>query len=300
MSPIRDSDRSADTEPLPVGSGGDTLPDAGRRAGSDAAPGTSRAALDSGHDDVDDGYADDSPGTGRRVPNWRPGPGHPERTVPRSLVAVLVIAVIALILAASVNMFTGAIDRLNPFHNGIVQEQTIDRSGPAVLKSIRDVGEFHAASGYYELVVDVEKDVKPVPSFLAGERTLFVAAGDVDVVVDFRKLKDDAVKVNADRTQAILTLPRPTLAEPVVNTDRSYVYQHDRGLVDRLRDAFGKNPGQEQQLYALAKQKLAAAAQGSGELTTRGEATTRAMLTGLLRSLGFTDVQIRFEGDPGL
>jgi len=24
------------------------------------------------------------------------------------------------------------------------------------------------------------------------------------------------------------------------------------------------------------------------------------MLTGLLRSLGFTDVQIRFEGDPGL
>jgi hypothetical protein len=294
MSPIRDSDRAADTEPLPVGSG-ETLPDAGRRTSRDAASDTSRD--DDTHDDAHDG---DAPGSGRRVPNWRPGPGRPERTVPRVAVVVLVLAFVALILAASMNLFTGAIDRLNPFRNGVVQEQTIDRSGPAVLKSISDLGEFHAASGYYELVVDVEKDVKPVPSFLAGERTLFVAAGDVDVVVDFRKLKDDAVKINADRTQAILTLPRPTLAEPVVNTDRSYVYQHERGLVDRLRDAFGSNPGQEQQLYALAKQKLAAAAQGSGELTTRGEATTRAMLVGLLRSLGFTDVQVRFEGDPGL
>lgn len=299
MSPIRDSDRSADTEPLPVG-GGDTVPDAGRRR-RDAVPDTTNDATgrtDAGRTDAE--ADEDDPGTGRRVPNWRPGPGRPERTVPRSAVVVLVLAFVALILAASLNMFTSAVDRLNPFRNGVVQEQTIDRSGPAVLKSISDIGEFHAAGGYYELVVDVEKDVRPVPSFLAGERTLFVAAGDVDVVVDFRKLKDDAVKVNAERTQAILTLPRPTLAEPVVNTDRSYVYQHDRGLVDRLRDAFGDNPGQEQQLYALAKQKLAAAAQGSDELTKRGEATTRAMLVGLLHSLGFTDVQVRFEGDPGL
>lgn len=40
---------------------------------------------------------------------------------------------------------------------------SVDRSGPAVLKSIQDLGQFEAASGYYELVVDVEKDVKPVP-----------------------------------------------------------------------------------------------------------------------------------------
>jgi hypothetical protein len=288
MSPIRDPNRSADTEPLPVGNG-DTVPVSGRATGRDDA------------DDTDDTFGqDDEPPTGRRVPHRRAGPGRPERTVPRSAVAVIVIALVVLILAASVNVFTGAIDRLNPFHNGIVQEQTIDRSGPAVLKSVSDLGEFRAASGYYELVVDVEKDVKPVPSFLAGERTLFVAAGNVDVVVDFRQLKDDAVKVNADRTQAILTLPRPTLSEPVLNTDRSYVYQHDRGLANRIRDAFGSDPGQEQELYALSKQKLTAAAQGSDELTKRGEATTRAMLVGLLRSLGFTDVQVRFEGDPGL
>jgi hypothetical protein len=265
MSPIRDPDRSADTQPLPSGDG-DTPAD------------------------------DDEPHAGRRIPVWGPDPARPERTVPRGAMVLLVLALVALILAASVNVFTGAIDRLNPFRDGIVQEETVDRSGPAVLRSISDLGEFHAASGYYELVVDVEKDVRPVPSFLAGERTLFVAAGDVDVVVDFRDLKDDAVRVNADRTQAILTLPRPELAEPVINTDRSYVYQRDRGLVDRVRDAFGSNPGQEQELYALSKRKLAEAAARSAELTQRGETTTRTMLVGLLRSLGFTDVQVRFEG----
>ena len=285
MTPIRDPkgptgtdtglDRTQVTQPLPVGSG-----DA-----DDA-------------DDVD--RQDDDAQPRSRVPNWRPGPGRPERTVPRSAVVLLVLALVVLILAASVNMFTGAVDRLNPFRNGIVQEQTVDRSGPAVLKSISDLGEFHAASGYYELVVDVEKDVKPAPSFLAGERTLFVAAGDVDAIVDFRNLKDGAVQVNADRTKATITLPRPVLGEPVVNTDRSYVYQHERGLVNRLQDAFGNNPGQERELYALARQKLAAAAAGSDELTTRGETTTRAMLVGLLRSLGFTDVEVRFTGDPGL
>jgi hypothetical protein len=265
MSPIRDPDRSADTQPLPSGDG-DTPAD------------------------------DDEPRAGRRIPVWGPDPARPERTVPRGAMVLLVLALVALILAASVNVFTGAIDRLNPFRDGIVQEETVDRSGPAVLRSISDLGEFHAASGYYELVVDVEKDVRPVPSFLAGERTLFVAAGDVDVVVDFRDLKDDAVRVNADRTQAILTLPRPELAEPEINTDRSYVYQRDRGLVDRVRDAFGSNPGQEQELYALSKRKLAEAAARSAELTQRGETTTRTMLVGLLRSLGFTDVQVRFEG----
>jgi hypothetical protein len=289
MSPIRGSKRQDDTEPLPVG------------GGTPPAVGTERYDDDAYDDRADDGpepVTEDRPA--RRVPNWRPGPGRPERTVPRGAVVLVVLALVVLILAASANLFTGAIDRLNPFRNGILQEETVDRSGPAVLRSISDLGEFRAASGYYELVVDVEKDVRPVPSFLAGERTLFVAAGTVDSVVDFRALKDGAVTVNADRTQATITLPRPTLSEPVLNTDRSYVYQSQRGLVDRLRDAVGSNPGQERELYGLAEQRLAAAAAGTDELTTRGEANTRSMLVGLLRSLGFTDVEVRFTGDPGL
>src|SRR5215216_4442548 len=57
-------------------------------------------------------------------------------------------------------------------------------SRPAVLQSIRDLSEYHAAGGHYEVVVDIQKDT-PLPSGLLGERTLFVGVGDVDSIVDF-------------------------------------------------------------------------------------------------------------------
>jgi hypothetical protein len=215
--------------------------------------------------------------------------------MPRSLIAALVVGVLVICSAIALNVTTGALERLNPFRNGVVQQRTIDRSGPVVLKAITDLGDFRAASGYYELVVDVEKDVKPVPSFLAGRRMLFIAAGTVEVGVDLRGLGKNAIQVNSDRTSATVTLPHPTLSQPNLDLQRSYVYSQQRGLINRLKDAVGSNTADQQQLYALATERLAAAARQSDELTTRGEANTRSMLEGLLRSLGFTDVTVQFS-----
>lgn len=135
----------------------------------------------------------------------------------RLLTLALVIAVLLVSGALALNLTTGALDRLNPF-KGMFGTTSVDRSGPAVLKSIQDLGQFEAASGYYELVVDVEKDVKPVPSFLAGQRTLFIAAGSVDIGVNLSNLGEGAVKVNGDRTHATIDLPAPTLSAPPSTT----------------------------------------------------------------------------------
>jgi hypothetical protein len=213
-------------------------------------------------------------------------------------VAAVVIGILVICCAVALNITTGALQNLNPFRNGVVQQRTVDRSGPAVLKAITDLGDFRAASGYYELVVDVEKDVKPVPSALAGRRTLFIAAGTVEVGVDLRGLGNGAVTVDRDRTSATITLPKPSLGEPHLNVERSYIYSQQRGLVDRLKDATGDGSDDQQELYALATQRLAEAARANDELTTRGETNTRSMLEGLLRSLGFTDVTINFTGSP--
>jgi hypothetical protein len=226
-------------------------------------------------------------------PSGPPSGGGP-RGWPRGLVAALVVAVLVISGAIALNVTTGALQNLNPFKNGVVQERTIDRSSPAVLKAINDLGEFQAANGYYELVVNLEKDVHPVPSFLAGEKVLFIAAGTVGVGVDLRGLADGAVKVNSERTTATITLPKPTLAQPVLDLKNTYIYNEQRGLFNRIKDAVSSKPGDQQQLYALATQKLTGAAQRSNELITRGETNTRAMLQGLLRSLGFTSVTIQF------
>jgi len=206
-------------------------------------------------------------------------------------------ALLVVVVGLGLTMIAGAVERLNPFRGGLIEQRTIDRSGPAVVKAISDMGEFRAASAYYELVVDIEKEVDPLPSFLAGERVLFVAAGTVEAGVNLRSLPPDAVTVNGDRTSATITLPRPTLSQPRIDVERSYVYSHQRGLLERLQGAAGDNPtADERQLYTLASQRLAEAARQTDELTARGEANTRAMLQGLLRSLGFTEVTVTFTG----
>jgi hypothetical protein len=181
---------------------------------------------------------------------------------------------------------------LNPFGT-----DTKDRSQPVLLKSLQDLSDYHAATANMQVVVDVEQDAKLLPSFIKGERTLFIAAGNVDAAVDFKALaKDpDAVKVSKDRRSVELTLPAPRLLEPRLDPDRSRVYDRDRGVLDRVEDALSDRPGDEQPLYQLAEDKLAAAAAADPKLLQTAERNTRSMLEGLLRGLGFENIKINFR-----
>ncbi|MFC0113284.1 DUF4230 domain-containing protein [Kibdelosporangium aridum] len=161
---------------------------------------------------------------------------------------------------------------------------TIDRSQPAVLQAMRDLSQYHAAAGDYQVVVDIEKDVAWVPSSIAGERTLFVAAGSIDAFVDFGKLGDGNIIVSEDRTSVELKLPPPQLAKPNLDNQRSYVFSQERGLLDTLGALV--EPPQQQQFYVAAEQKISEAAQRSG-LIERARNNTRAMLTGMMQALGY-------------
>ena len=88
---------------------------------------------------------------------------------------------------------------------------TVDRSGPAVLKSIENLRDFRAASGHFEVIVDVER-MRASFRQIKGERVLFVAVGSVDAGVDFRGLEEDAVDVSDDGKGVTLELPPATFA----------------------------------------------------------------------------------------
>ena len=177
----------------------------------------------------------------------------------------------------------------NPFRT-----ETRDRSSPVVLKSIQDLERFQAATGHFEVIVDLEKDTRFVPSAIRGERVLFVAVGDVDAGVDFSGLDEDAVQVSDGRRTVELELPHAEFFDATIDPTRSYVYDRDRGLIDRVASVFEDNPTSERELYRLAEQKLLASAQSGSGILARAEQNTRRMLTGLLRALGFTSVTIRF------
>ena len=212
----------------------------------------------------------------------------PGRRFPTSLV------VLGLLVLSTV-LFVGWVKDLIPGFGSPFGTETVDRSNPAVLKSIENLRDFRAASGHFEVIVDVEQDTRFVPAKVKGERVLFVAIGSVDAGVDFTGLEDGAVEVSNDRRSVSLELPPATLREPELDLERSYVYDRDRGAIDRLQSLFGDEPEIERELYPLAEEKLVDAARDGSGLLARAERNTRLMLEGLLRSLGFTRVEVRFS-----
>jgi hypothetical protein len=210
----------------------------------------------------------------RRMPGWT-----------KVLTAVVVVLVV---------FFAGIRLSVLPGLKDLFGTKTEDRTGPALLQSIQDISRYDAASGNFQVVVDLEKDAKFLPDAIRGTRTLYVGAGAVDAYVDLGKVGKDDVTVNDDRTSATLRLPHAHLGKPALDADRSYAVSKQRGLLDRLGDLFSDNPNSEQAVQKLAVKHIGEAAEES-ELTTRAETNTTDMLEGLLHSLGFKDVKVTYE-----
>ena len=203
--------------------------------------------------------------------------------------AVLAIAALVAVIWL-VSLLPGSI---NPF-----KTENRDRSQPAVLQSIQDIGQFRAATANLQLVVDLEKDTRFVPDFIKGERTLFVASGTVDAGVDLSKLAPEGIVVSDDRKTVRMTLPAAEIYPAQVNLDQSRVVDKQRGVIDRVGGLFGDG-GQERDVYTLAQRKLQEGAAADPNLVTRAETNTRQMLESLLTSLGFTTVEVTFAKAPG-
>lgn len=202
---------------------------------------------------------------------------------------------IVLLLVAATVVFVGGLASAGilgaklPF-----QSTTIDRSQPALLKSIQDISQYHAAVGNFEVVLDYEKDVDWVPDFIAGERSLFIAAGTVNAFVDFSGLADGDLTLSDDGASAQIRLPAAQLDKPNLDQDRTYLFSQKRGVINRVNDAL--SPPDQRELYQLAEGKMMMAAEES-ELVKQAEQNTRAMLIGMFDAL---DIEVTItEGGRG-
>jgi hypothetical protein len=199
--------------------------------------------------------------------------------------AGLVVAVL-LVVAGMVTI------NLNPF-----KTESKDHSPPPILTELREMSDLHAAQAEFEVVIDDEKDVKYMPSVLAGERVQFVAVGTVDAVVDLSTLTADAIVFDPEENSVVVTLPSPTIADPVIDHELSHVMNRDRGLFNRLGGLFSDNPTSEAALYDAASQKMADAAAESG-LVAMAQDHVEDVLETTITRLGVEDVEVRFESAP--
>jgi len=209
-------------------------------------------------------------------------------------VAVGVVVILAVALGAGRIGLRDLLPSLpNPFGS-----HTVDHSQPPLRTALTDLSRYQAASANLQVIVDSEKDASFLPSFVRGDRTVFVAAGSVDATVDFAGLGDRSIVVSEDRRSVTVSLPVPTLSPARVDPGQSQVASRQRGLLDRLGSVFSDSPSNERKLYVLAQQKMEAAAAHDGELTARAEVNTRHMLETMLHSLGYANVTVNFATNP--
>jgi hypothetical protein len=218
-------------------------------------------------------------------------PRNPRTGVVRSVQAtvvgaVLIVAILAITAVVAFRLLG------NPFTT-----ETQDRSAPPVLLELRNLAEFHAAQGQFEVTLDIEDDVQWMPSFIAGERVQFIAVGSVDAVVDFRALDAQSVDVDDDTSTVVVELGPVTLQPPVLDLEQSHVMNRDRGLINRLGGMFNDNPTSEGRLMREAEDKIALAAAAT-ELVERAEENVTQSLTALIRALGYENVQVTFADAP--
>jgi hypothetical protein len=200
-----------------------------------------------------------------------------------ALLGILLVAVVVL----------GQMRSLLPTFTNPFAGRTVDRSQPALLLAVRDLSRYEAASGSFQVIVDLEQDATFLPTSVVGQRTLFVASGSVDAFVDFTNLGNGALFVSADQRTVRASLPHAVLDRPNLDPQHSYVFAQETGIVDRVRGFFDQQPNLQSQLFTVAQQKIAAAAKQSG-LAARAETNTRLMLEDMLHSLGYSQVTVTF------
>jgi hypothetical protein len=212
----------------------------------------------------------------------RPGSG---------LLARLVVAVAAVAAVAVLVLALSAVHLLPQLRNPFAEKTTIT-SQPVLLKSITALSRYEAASGSFQVVVDLSQH-SLLPSFLQGSDTLFIGQGTDIAFVNFGQLKGKAIQVSANRKAVTVTLPPAQLEPAVLNVKQSYVYAQQQGLLNRIGNFFGGNPNSQQQVYIAAQQRIQTAARRS-PLLAEAERNTRGMLTGMLSSLGFQRITVNF------
>jgi len=201
---------------------------------------------------------------------------------------------IALVVAVGLVLLGSAIHLLPQLRNPF-SEKTTERSGPVLLQSIVQLSKYEAASGNFQVVVDISSNGSILPSFLEGSDTLFIGVGTENAYVDFSKLKGQDVQVSADRLTASLILPKAQLDPAQLNVQQSYIFAQQQGLFTRMNNFLSGNPNSQQAVYELAQKQIEGAAAKSA-LVADAEKNTTAMLTSLLQSLGFKNISVKYTG----
>lgn len=176
----------------------------------------------------------------------------------------------------------GLWDRVAAFVTG--RPVRFDVSSPTVVEMIRQLSRLETVEYSLDKIVEGERQSAFLPDFLAGDKMLLVAHGEVIAGVDLGQLKSGDVLVNGDTVH--VHLPAAQTFATRIDNSRTRVYSRTTGLL------VASDPNLESDVRQTAEQQIAQAALDDGILD-KARQNARTAVTALLYQLGFRTVDVK-------
>jgi len=156
-----------------------------------------------------------------------------------------------------------------------------DVSSPTVVEKIRQLSRLETVEYSLDKIVEGERQSAYLPDFLAGDKLLLVAHGEVIAGIDLGQFKAGDVAVNGDAVH--VRLPAAQILTTRIDNSRTRVYSRTTGLL------VATDPNLESEVRKIAEQQIAQAALDDGILE-KARQNARTSVTALLYGLGFRTV----------
>ena len=192
----------------------------------------------------------------------------------------IVLAIVA--IGASLWAFAGAgLFELGRMLRG--GEVHVSVNQPTVIRQVRALQRLETVSYTTDKILSGERENPVLPNFLAGDRLLLIAHGEVIAGMDLSKLQPNDVEVHG--SSIAVRLPQAEIFSARLDNAKTRVYSRDTGLFS------SPDPYLEGEVRAEAERQIQAAALDDGILKT-AQANARQTINSMLLSLGFTKVEI--------
>ena len=175
----------------------------------------------------------------------------------------------------------GLWDRVAAFVTG--RPARFDVSSPTVVEKIRQLSRLETVEYSLDKIVEGERQSAYLPDFLAGDKLLLVAHGEVIAGIDLGQFKAGDVAVNGDAVH--VRLPAAQILTTRIDNSRTRVYSRTTGLL------VATDPNLESEVRQTAEQQIAQAALDDGILE-KARQNARTSVTALLYGLGFRTVMV--------
>jgi hypothetical protein len=160
---------------------------------------------------------------------------------------------------------------------------------PDVITQVRELSRLEGVSYHVERVVDLHDKQETLFGLVKAEDAiLLVASGDVVAGVDLGALQPGDVSVSPDQKSVTIRLPPAEIFSARLDNDRTYVHTRSTDLLAQRKESL------ETEARKAAEKTLQSAAEDAG-IVARAEESVGRTVRSLVRSLGFTKVQVDFK-----